>query len=889
MERVWIGDKVFPVAWQLERAQVSSQTGQLTFCFTNAEPRLALRSIWRARPGHGPVEHWVEIANRSGQKITLSHQDSLVLSGLRPAGPATAYWIKRGGSNADKQGGTFRDSITNGFDLALASNCNDGASPVPWLAVQVGSERGLYVGWEFSGLGRIRAKASQGEVDLHIGNHPEFKTDIEPGEIFRVPPAFVGCYKGDVDEGSYCLHRFVLEKLRPPMPQSGPDPILAYNLFLDAGGNKAREGDVLRAAATCHDLGFEAFLPDAMWFPQTGDWRWDPARFPQGIAAIEAFVHGSGMKLALWCAWSNGGLSEDESALSVRRHPDWFNEDYGPDWKPGPFYGGHLCLGCEPAKSWAIEKTRWLVAHHNLDYLKHDIDPIMVQCNKTSHRHHYGVDASYWATMGYYEVQEMLLQSFPNLLLENCSNGGHIKDFGAIQRSHYTVTTDTLSNLPNRRSIYDSTFALPPLLLQAYTYDNYFPVRGDNAGAFLWRSAMMGAWQIDPTDTSKWTEAERESAAESVHIYKEWIRPMLKDVKVHHILPRPDGQHWDGLFYWSPSLTKGTVYVFRPDSPQDRQIVPLKGLNPHRNYWVWCEDGSIRPGLRKGNELMQTGLSIRLPEPYTSDLIFLQDSSLGRPKDSEPPGEFKLCPAKPFSDGFAAGTQLFWERSAKAHLYRVLVAETPQFQNPVIEKVVHVPSIRLRALAPNHQFYWKVEAAGSGGARTNSGSAQSFRTPELVGMKGITFASDLAWSKATGGADNEVHRDKNYAGRTITIDGKPYPKGLWTPPFNDELHADIVYDIAARNFVVFKAQVGLDDLGEHGSVQFQVLVDGQLKAESPILPPRKVYPLVVDTTGASLVTLRVLNCGDGNGSDHAVWALARFAEPGAKDPLEPVP
>jgi hypothetical protein len=239
MERVWIRDKVFPLAWRLEQVQVSRQTGQLTFCFTNAEPGLALRSIWRARPGHGPVEHWVEIENRSGQVIALSCQDSLALQGLRPAGPATAIWIKRGGSNADTEGGTFQDAITNGFDLVLASKCPDGASPVPWLAVQEGSERGFYVGWEFSGLGRIRAKANQGQLDLHIGNHPEFKTDIEPGEIFGVPPAFVGCYKGDVDEGSYCLHRFVLEKLRPPVPQNCPDPILAYNLFLglDCGVN----------------------------------------------------------------------------------------------------------------------------------------------------------------------------------------------------------------------------------------------------------------------------------------------------------------------------------------------------------------------------------------------------------------------------------------------------------------------------------------------------------------------------------------------------------------------------------------------------------------------------------------------------------------------------
>jgi hypothetical protein len=114
-----------------------------------------------------------------GRALALAHQDSLVLQGLRATGPATAYWIKRGGSNADSEGGTFRDAITNGFDLTLASNCMDGASPVPWLAVQEGALRGLYVGWEFSGLGRIRAQAQHDGLELRVGNHPDFKTDLK--------------------------------------------------------------------------------------------------------------------------------------------------------------------------------------------------------------------------------------------------------------------------------------------------------------------------------------------------------------------------------------------------------------------------------------------------------------------------------------------------------------------------------------------------------------------------------------------------------------------------------------------------------------------------------------------------------------------------------------
>ncbi len=637
MAKLWLNGREIAPVWKYARGAQDRDAGTLTLEFSCAQPALNLRSIWRARPGRGPIEHWIEIENRSAERITLGHQDSLALRGLVAGGPAALWWIRRGGSNASSQGGTSTQPLGDTLDLNLESNCRDGASPVPWLAVQVGEERGLYVGWEFSGPGRVSATGGRGELTVNVGLRPDFRSDVEAGQTFLVPPAFVGCYAGDIDDGSYSLHRFVIEKLRPPVPAHYADPTLAYNLYLDAGGNAATEADVLKCAAICRELGFETFVPDAMWFPQTGDWRWDPQRFPNGSRPIEQYVHGQGMQLGLWCAWTNGGLSDDPGALSIRRNPDWFADDFGPDWRPGAFTGGLLCLGAAKAADWAAKETQSLVAQHRLDYLKVDIDPIVVQCNKTTHRHQHGVDVGYWATLGYYRVQDELRKTYPRLILENCSGGGHIKDFGVIQRTHYTVTTDTLSNLPDRQSIYDSTFAFPPLLLQAYTYDNYYPVKGDEPGPFLWRSGMMSAWQIDPTDALKWNEDQKLAARRAVEIYKTWIRPMLRDVQVHHILPRPDGTRWDGLFYWSASLKRGTLYVFRPDAEAAEQTVKLKGLDPAGRYWAWCEDGSIEPGIRSGVQLMGDGLAVRLSGRYTSDLIYVQDAALGQPVRLGPP------------------------------------------------------------------------------------------------------------------------------------------------------------------------------------------------------------------------------------------------------------
>lgn len=101
---------------------------------------------------------------------------------------------------------------------------------------------------------------------------------------------------------------------------------------------------------------------------------------------------------------------------------------------------------------------------------------------------------------------------------------------------------------------------------------------------------------------------------------------MLRDVEVHHILPRPDGLHWDGMFYWSSPLRRGTLYIFRPNNDQESQLVHLKGLEARKSYRVPSEDGSAPREVRSGADLMKAGLKIHLPGKYTSDLIYVEES-----------------------------------------------------------------------------------------------------------------------------------------------------------------------------------------------------------------------------------------------------------------------
>lgn len=358
---------------------------------------------------------------------------------------------------------------------------------------------------------------------------------------------------------------------------------------------------------------------------------------------------------------------------------------------------------------------------------------------------------------------------------------------------------------------------------------------------------------------------------------------MFKDAKVHHILPRPDGVHWDGMFYWSPSLRRGTVYIFRPGSPDAAQTVPIKGLDAATTYWVWSEDGAISAAPRTGAELMGAGLALTLPDRYTCDLVYVQDAALGKPDGIEAPGAFNLLAPETSADAFHTSAHLSWEPSTHARSYRVTVALDDKFAKLVITKTVNGTACGLPKLCPNSMLHYRVQAVSWGGNRDADGGPGAFLTPQLGVLPGVTFLSDMEWVKSNAGADNQVHRDSNYGGTDISVAGKTYPKGLWTHAYNDATPADVVINIAGKPFAKFIADAGVEDSAGSGSVQFQVLVDGAMRAESPVITHGAAHHFDVDVAGAKEITLRVLNGGDGFPCDHAAWAGARFLEAGAKD------
>ncbi|HXE52216.1 MAG TPA: alpha-galactosidase [Tepidisphaeraceae bacterium] len=624
--------KARPIHWRLDRSEPGDHSA--TFHFVSAEPELELESAWIAAPGPGPVEHRIRIRNRGTKPVLVPAQRSLELSSAAGDGKGLeTWWVEKGGSTPTPVG-IHRDRVTSQFDLKLRSGPvqnNRSRDPIPFIAVQsTEPNEGWYAGIEFSGRVAMRLKArsiqNQTVFDAQFGldSDNELCTLIPPGGVYEPPVTFIGCFRGDMDDCGNQLRPWVAEHLRPSV-HDPKYPLLVNNSW---GTGMAVTDKLVRSMVDQSvDLGLEMVHIDAGWFRSTGDWRPSLDRFPHGLRPVSDYAHEKGLRFGLWVGWTQGGnqqpIDDPSKTLSVRdpSRVDWFPQDYPANWKPAEFSGATVCLADPSAESWCLNLLRKIVKDNRLELLEHDQRMIVERCSRTDHTHTASpADVSFRACEAYYRIYDALRAENPNLLFEDCVNGGQMVDFGVIRRVHYISITDTYDPLSNRRAFYDASYLIPPAMCECYVAQH--PGKTDANFLYMLRSGMMG-WCTIMLDTTQWTPRQHALAKRQFELYKTRLRPMINSARLYHVSPRPDGVKWDGIEYCDQQASRAILFAFRGSTNDARHTFQLRGLDPKRTYAIQSEDGNPTKARLTGEELMRDGIEINLSEPDASDIVYL--------------------------------------------------------------------------------------------------------------------------------------------------------------------------------------------------------------------------------------------------------------------------
>ena len=172
-------------------------------------------------------------------------------------------------------------------------------------------------------------------------------------------------------------------------------PYLFYNTWGYQELNKYRTGasyaepmnvdHVLKEIDAAHRLGIEVFVLDSGWYDRLGDWRVNPARFPDALKTVRARLDEHGMKLGLWFAPNMVSLA----SRMYREHPECAASMHG---KSEPYPLGFeddvivwACLVSDFRDVFADELIR-LIRETGVSYFKWDMLD-QRGCDAPLHRH----------------------------------------------------------------------------------------------------------------------------------------------------------------------------------------------------------------------------------------------------------------------------------------------------------------------------------------------------------------------------------------------------------------------------------------------------------------------------------------------------------------------
>lgn len=646
-----------PVHWIFDGKASVADENHAAFVYESSSPKMRLTWEWKARADFGAVEHSIRVENLSTQEIWLSMIDSLrVAWTLAPGKEWENFYVEKGADTPSPEG-THLDPISDGYRWTGASSTY--ARPhkgqpreiIPAAFVfDRDSQSGWYAGIEFSGRTRISIDRQGDSLDATLGLNPEpgpFRTRVTPGDRFETPTVFLGAFNGGPDGAGNQLRPWVRQVLTNPLTWKDPHyPLLVNNSW--GSGMEVDEPLALRMIRESKELGLDMFHVDAGWFRGVGDWYADPKKFPHGLAYIADEAHKEGLRFGIWVDWTQAGLDTEPGALNARdpKVRDWLVADIGPDWKPEPFKGQTIDIGDPAAHAYAAKEVKRLIETNHLDMIEHDGYLVAQGCTRDDHphaapdkstmqvTHDWGsdfvtasnsTDVSYHAVRAYYDIYAQARREHPGLLFEICNDGGRMVDFGSASHGDYFSITDTYDPLSNRRAFYDTSYEMPAAMLEDYI--EKWPTPRIENFLYMLRSGMMG-WATIMLDTSVWSPEQHETAKKAFALYKEQLRPLIRDARLYHISERPDGKRWDGMEYWDPKRGKGVIYAFRgstPDEPSHR--FKLAGLEADRSYHLHFEDGSSVDHVATGRQLMDEGLQVDLKYPLSSELVFLSSDT----------------------------------------------------------------------------------------------------------------------------------------------------------------------------------------------------------------------------------------------------------------------
>jgi alpha-galactosidase len=452
---------------------------------------------------------------------------------------------------------------------------------------------------------------------------------LEPGETVKTPETHILCMKSDLDHVTQALMNHVRRDVLPRPPSEHVFDVEANHrgYIVDHETEEGIDREIDMAA----DIGAETFFIDAgwygpepnHWYDNTGDWyagNW----LPNDVQPIREYARKKGLRFGLWVEIEAAGAS---SKLR-KEHPDWILTRNGQ-----PFANGrHLDVGNPVVAKWMESEIARIIKKYDLDVFR--IDYNMSVEEDGNHVIDGFVENSGWRHVeNLYAMFDHLRQQFPKVIFQNCAGGGGRLDLGILHRFDNTELSDWMREPRGIKILNGMTWVLPPEILLR-TFGTEVPdLAGDGDIDSQLRQVQMSLpiFRGIAPSLAELNPILREKIRAGVDLYKNELRPILRDSVVYHHTPQTpyfNESPWIVLEYASPDKKRGVATLFRTSNHEDPVYrFVARGLDASLTYKVTFENRAETVEL-SGVQLTMEGVPVRLETSGTSEMLLFESSAI---------------------------------------------------------------------------------------------------------------------------------------------------------------------------------------------------------------------------------------------------------------------
>lgn len=259
---------------------------------------------------------------------------------------------------------------------------------------------------------------SGGLADREFGH---WMKEIRAGESFETPKAILSVCQGDID---LLCHRLVSagEKYVEAGPEEEQNLPIIFNEYCTTWGCPSHE-NIAGTIDAIRNKGFDYFVIDCGWFKEDdvpwdismGDYNVSDTLFPEGLDKTVSLIRDAGMRPGIWFEIDNVG-----PAAKAYQYTDHLLKR---DGRPLTTYSRRFFDMQDPwVKEYLTEKVIGTLRQYGFGYMKMDYnDTIGIGCDGKESLGE-GLRQNMEASVDFVrQVKEEL----PDLVLENCSSGGH--------------------------------------------------------------------------------------------------------------------------------------------------------------------------------------------------------------------------------------------------------------------------------------------------------------------------------------------------------------------------------------------------------------------------------------------------------------------------------